>query len=111
MRKKRPTNDRTCNGGACLTSRPLATQGRYWTSLCALVTRRGLRFRHAGHHAGLPGERGYGVPNAEDERLSHAVHLMDSDIRLAQAAAVCMVSERALRTRWNLSLIHISEPT
>ena len=25
--------------------------------MCALVTRRGLRFRHAGHHAGLPGER------------------------------------------------------
>jgi len=27
----------------------------------------------------------YGVPNTEDERLSHAVYLMDSDISLAQA--------------------------
>jgi hypothetical protein len=43
----------------------------------------------------------YGVPNTEDERLSHAFDLMDSDISLAQATAVCMVSERALRTRWN----------
>jgi hypothetical protein len=43
----------------------------------------------------------HGVPNSEDERLSHAVHLMDSEVTLAQAAAVCMVSERALRTRWN----------
>ena len=42
----------------------------------------------------------YGVPNTEDERLSHAVHLMDSEVSLAQAAAICMVSERALRTRW-----------
>jgi hypothetical protein len=41
------------------------------------------------------------VPNAEDERLSHAVHLMDSEVTLSQAAAICMVSERALRTRWN----------
>ena len=43
----------------------------------------------------------YGVPNTEDERLSHAVYLMDSEVTLSQAAAVCMVSERALRTRWN----------
>jgi len=43
----------------------------------------------------------HGVPNSEDERLSHAVHLMASEVTLAQAAAVCMVSERALRTRWN----------
>jgi hypothetical protein len=42
----------------------------------------------------------YGVPNTEDERLSHAVYLMDSEVTLSQAAAVCMVSERALRTRW-----------
>jgi hypothetical protein len=41
------------------------------------------------------------LPNTEDERLSHAVYLMDSEVSLAQAAAVCMVSERALRTRWN----------
>jgi hypothetical protein len=43
----------------------------------------------------------HGVPNTEDERLSHAVHLMDSEVTLAQVAAICMVSERALRTRWN----------
>src|SRR5664280_1355128 len=43
----------------------------------------------------------HGVPNAENERLSHAVYLLDSEGSLAQAAAVCMVSERALRTRWN----------
>src|SRR5664280_2303639 len=43
----------------------------------------------------------YGVPNSEDERLSHAVYLMDSEVTLAQAEAVSMVSERALRTRWN----------
>jgi hypothetical protein len=43
----------------------------------------------------------YGVPNTEDERLSHAVYLMDSKVTLSQAAAVCMVSERALRTRWS----------
>src|SRR5664280_3266420 len=43
----------------------------------------------------------YGVPNTEDERLSQAVYLMDSEVSLAQAAAICMVSERALRTRWN----------
>ena len=43
----------------------------------------------------------HGVPNTEDERLSHAVYLMDSEVSLAQAAAICMVSERALRTRWN----------
>ncbi|HZM56775.1 MAG TPA: hypothetical protein VFC03_17270 [Acidimicrobiales bacterium] len=43
----------------------------------------------------------YGVPNSEDERLSQAVYLMDSEVSLAQAAAICMVSERALRTRWN----------
>ena len=43
----------------------------------------------------------YGVPNAENERLSHAVHLMDSEVTLAQVAAICMVSERALCTRWN----------
>src|SRR5664280_2638438 len=43
----------------------------------------------------------YGVPNTEDERLSQAVDLMDSEVTLSQAAAICMVSERALRTRWN----------
>ena len=26
---------------------------------------------------------------------------MDSEVNLAQAAAICMVSQRALRTRWN----------
>ena len=41
------------------------------------------------------------MPNTKSERLSHAVYLMDSEVSLAQAAAICMVSERALRTRWN----------
>jgi hypothetical protein len=41
--------------------------------------------QHVGHRAGLPGERGYGVPTTEDERLSHAVYLMDSEVSLAQA--------------------------
>src|SRR5664280_502412 len=43
----------------------------------------------------------HGVPNTEDERLSRAVYLMDSEVTLSQAAAICVVSERALRTRWN----------
>ena len=34
----------------------------------------------------------HGVPNAENERLSHAVYLLDSEGSLAQAAAFCMVS-------------------
>jgi hypothetical protein len=43
----------------------------------------------------------YGVPNTEDERLSQAVDLMDSEVTLSQAAAICMFREGALRTRWN----------
>jgi hypothetical protein len=43
----------------------------------------------------------YGVPNTEDERLSQAIYLMDSEVTLSQAAAICMVREGALRTRWN----------
>src|SRR5664280_3364656 len=91
MRKKRPPNDHTCNGGRVF----------WWTSLCALVTRRGLRFRHAGHHAGLPGERA--VRRAEHRGRATQPSGLPDGLRgtLSQAAAICMVSQRALRTRWN----------
>src|SRR5664280_2380946 len=93
MRKKRPPNDHTCNGGRVF----------WWSSLCALVTRRGLRFRHAGHHAGLPGERA--VRRAEHRGRATQPSgrpLMDSEGTLSQASAICMFREGALRTtRWN----------
>src|SRR5664280_2391514 len=91
MRKKRPPNDHTCNGGRVF----------WWTSSCALVTRRGLRFRHAGHHAGLPGQRAArraqrrgraAQPCGPPDGLGH---------QPGAGQTVCMVSERALRTRWN----------